>query len=196
MSGGPKRGYSWPPFEPGHELSMRHGAYATLHLRPRVEEIATRLREAMGGEFDDRFTPALEAGALAAARVERALGHVLAPDVTEEELAEKLDANARGWLRLYVQTLEALGLTPKVDGGAGSAGPVTIVIGTAFPGVVRPVADVELDGSDVLELHEGEGAAETSVRTLHIGASEPVPLDARAERSGTLPLGEEPPDAA
>ena len=159
--GGPKRDYSWPPFEPGHELSMRHGAYATLHLRPRVEEIATRLREAMGEEFDDRFTPALEAGALAAARVERALGHVLSPDVTEEALAEKLDANARGWLRLYVQTLEALGLTPKVDSGSHAAGPVTLTIVSAFPSIVRS-ADVEVEAADVVELEAGPPAGGTS----------------------------------
>jgi hypothetical protein len=27
--GGKPRGYSWPPFEPGHELSTRHGAYVS-----------------------------------------------------------------------------------------------------------------------------------------------------------------------
>jgi hypothetical protein len=149
--GGPARNYSWEPFEPGHELSIRHGAYATLHLRPRAEEIATRLREALGDEFEDKFTPALEAASLAAARVERALGHVLSPDVTEDKLAEKLDANARAWLRLYVQTLESLGLTPKI-GTNGVSGPVTLVIATAFPGVRGEV----VDASDVRELESGE----------------------------------------
>lgn len=147
--GGPERGYSWPPFAEGHTLSHRHGAYATLYLSPRVEEIAIRLREAVGESFDDRFTPAIEAAALAAARVERALGYVLSPDVSEEELADKLDTNARAWLRLYVQTLEALGLTPKI-GTDGASGPITLVIATAFPGVRR--ADVELEASDVQEL--------------------------------------------
>ncbi len=148
--GGQARRYSWPPFEPGHTLSVRHGAYATLYLRPRVEEIAIRLREALGESFDDRFTPAIEAAALAAARVERALGHVLSPDVSEEELGLKLDENARAWLRLYVQTLEALGLTPKI-GTDGAAGPVTLVVMSAFPGA-RPVDTIELEASEVREL--------------------------------------------
>jgi hypothetical protein len=35
----PPRNYSWPPFEPGHELSLKHGADSPR----KVEPIATRL---------------------------------------------------------------------------------------------------------------------------------------------------------
>ena len=33
-----------PPFEPGHALSTRHGAYAVLTLRDRAGEVAESLR--------------------------------------------------------------------------------------------------------------------------------------------------------
>jgi hypothetical protein len=28
MAGKPARGYSWPPFEPGNQLSRKHGVWA------------------------------------------------------------------------------------------------------------------------------------------------------------------------
>jgi hypothetical protein len=111
--GGPARGYSWPPFEPGNQVALRHGAYAMLTLRPRATEIAERLTEMMGERFDPKYTAVIEAGALAAARVERALGHLLSLDESQHELASTLDGNARSWLRLYIDTLERLGLTPE-----------------------------------------------------------------------------------
>jgi hypothetical protein len=45
--GGPARGYSWPPFEPGNTLAERHGAYAAelrLSTHARVEELASAIR--------------------------------------------------------------------------------------------------------------------------------------------------------
>ena len=149
--GGPKRDYSWPPFQPGHTLSVRHGAYATLALKPRAEEIAVRLREALGNDFEDKFTAAIEAGALAGARVEAALGHLL--DETNVEELKTLDVHARSWLRLYVDTLERLGLTPQV-GQSGTGGPTTFVVLSAFPGVV-PHVDIEVEADEVRELPAG-----------------------------------------
>src|SRR5438093_563430 len=76
--GGPARGYSWKQFEPGHELSMRHGAYSSaLRLAPRTQEIAESLRDAIGEGYDEKFAPAIEVGSLALARVERAMGPLL-----------------------------------------------------------------------------------------------------------------------
>ena len=153
--GGPKRGYSWPPFEPGHTLSLKHGAYATLALKPRAEEIATRLREAMGDAFEDKFTAAIEAGALAGARVEAALGHLL--DETNVAELKTLDANARSWLRLYLDTLERLGLTPQV-GVSGPAGPTTFIVLSAFPGVTPHADVIELEAEELPALEEGDGS--------------------------------------
>lgn len=33
-AGPPARGYSWPPFAPGHELSLRHGAHSARKVNP------------------------------------------------------------------------------------------------------------------------------------------------------------------
>ncbi|HEY5057495.1 MAG TPA: hypothetical protein VII51_00630 [Gaiellaceae bacterium] len=32
--GGPARRYSWPPFEPGNEAALTHGATSERHIRP------------------------------------------------------------------------------------------------------------------------------------------------------------------
>jgi hypothetical protein len=102
-----------PPFEEGNELAVQHGAYAVLRLKPRAEEIAERLRLAMGEGFQPKYWPALEAAALAGARVEAAMG-VLLEEADAEKVA-RLDQNARGWLRLYAAALERFGLMPEAD---------------------------------------------------------------------------------
>jgi hypothetical protein len=43
--GGAARGYSWPPFTPGHELSKVHGAYSERSVVPLAERIASSLLE-------------------------------------------------------------------------------------------------------------------------------------------------------
>ena len=35
----PKRGYSWPPFEPGHQVSLKHGAWSPRVVDPLAEEL-------------------------------------------------------------------------------------------------------------------------------------------------------------
>ncbi len=39
----PARNYSWPPFQPGHELSVKHGAFTPRKVDPLAGEIATSL---------------------------------------------------------------------------------------------------------------------------------------------------------
>jgi hypothetical protein len=110
---GAARGYSWPPFEEGNTAAVKHGAYAVLQLKPRAEEIAGRLREAMGETYEPRFEASVEAAALAAPRVEAAMGALL--EEADQEKLSRLDQNARGWLRLYLTTLERFGLMPEAD---------------------------------------------------------------------------------
>ncbi len=151
--GGPAKG-SWPPFQPGHTLSTKHGAYAVLQLRPRAEEIATRIAASMGEAFEEKYVAAVEGAALAAARVERAMGVLL--EEADDEKILRLSQDAKGWLRLYLDTLERLGLTPQVGVSGGPAGPVTLVVMTAFPGV-GPHADViDLEAVELPALEEGD----------------------------------------
>lgn len=37
----PARGYSWPPFEPGNEVAVRHGAYSPRRVDPLAQQILT-----------------------------------------------------------------------------------------------------------------------------------------------------------
>jgi hypothetical protein len=41
----PARGYSWPPFAPGHELSLKHGAASPRMVRPIADQLAAELAE-------------------------------------------------------------------------------------------------------------------------------------------------------
>lgn len=43
MSKSPVRGYSWPPFAPGHELSMKHGAYSPRRYEPLAAELVEQV---------------------------------------------------------------------------------------------------------------------------------------------------------
>jgi hypothetical protein len=43
--GGPRRGYSWPPFESGNWVGLRHGATSPRVLRPIAEQLAAGLAE-------------------------------------------------------------------------------------------------------------------------------------------------------
>jgi hypothetical protein len=42
---GPARGYSWSPFQPGHELSMKHGARSPRKIEPLAAELVAGLLE-------------------------------------------------------------------------------------------------------------------------------------------------------
>jgi hypothetical protein len=43
--GEPARNYSWEPFQPGHTLSLRHGAYSEGVLQPLADDLAHDLLE-------------------------------------------------------------------------------------------------------------------------------------------------------
>jgi hypothetical protein len=111
-----------PPFAPGNGVALRHGSYAVLRLKPRAEEIAEVLRDVV--VEGDRFPAAIESAAMIGARVEAAFAAL--SDAKPNEL-RRLDQDARGWARLWLQALAALGLTPAArarilrDAGVGKA---------------------------------------------------------------------------
>lgn len=67
-SQGPKRGYSWPPFEPGHTASVKSGAGSERLLTPVVEELRAAVGEAAPWVLAPAFGPALESWLWAEAR--------------------------------------------------------------------------------------------------------------------------------
>ena len=73
--GGPNgaRGYSWPPFAPGHELSTKHGAKSARKVEPLARELAAQLLTVPGAEYlqAPRFSSAVYAWARAEAKCAR-----------------------------------------------------------------------------------------------------------------------------
>jgi hypothetical protein len=51
--GGPARGYSWPPFEPGNEAALVHGATSERHIRPLARNQKRRVLRQMGLRVSD-----------------------------------------------------------------------------------------------------------------------------------------------
>lgn len=66
----PVRGYSWPPFQPGHELSTRHGAYSPRRIGERAALISAEVLELAPHLAEPEFALALTEYAMARARVE------------------------------------------------------------------------------------------------------------------------------
>jgi|SRR5579862_1957852 len=98
------------PFEVGHELSVRHGAYGLVLLRPRAAELAVGLRDAMGATYAPRYEPAVAGVAMVAARLERAMAAL--DDASAPGELARLEKDARAWMGLWLNGLGALGLTP------------------------------------------------------------------------------------
>lgn len=121
--GVPARGYSWPPFEKGNTLQLRHGAYSTLHLAPRAGELADELR-AVVPAFSPADEPMVRLLAVTLARIERAAVAIDKVDDAAEgnELSTYLGSSAdalrrlredlRGWINTARRLANDLGMTP------------------------------------------------------------------------------------
>jgi len=62
------RGYSWPPFEPGNEAALTHGATSPRYIEPRAAEIAEAILSAE--DMADLTSPRYRLDVLALARAE------------------------------------------------------------------------------------------------------------------------------
>jgi hypothetical protein len=49
----PARGYSWPPFAPGHELSLKHGAWSPRKVGERAQVVRDEILDLVPGLADD-----------------------------------------------------------------------------------------------------------------------------------------------
>lgn len=110
-----------PPFERGHDLSVRHEAYSRLRLQPRAETLRDELAGLVpfGCEAD---LPLLDLVSFTLAQVERA-ALVLALEQERlmravdagEDAPQRLDrlaADSRAWVKTAARLLDALGLSP------------------------------------------------------------------------------------
>jgi hypothetical protein len=94
-SKGPARGYSWAPFQAGHELSVRHGGYSAARIGERAELVAQELLELAPHLAAPEFALAVSSYAMCRARVE------LLSAAIEEAV------KARGAIKLGARIIEA-----------------------------------------------------------------------------------------
>ena len=97
-------------FSDGNGVAVRHGCYSPIRLQPRASEIATIIRSQLDAADAERFSLLLSTAAALAAKSEAAL--LALSDPEEPASAERLGRDARGWTRLWLISLTALGLTP------------------------------------------------------------------------------------
>jgi hypothetical protein len=132
--GGPRRGYSWPPLQPGHTLTLKHGATSPRVLQPIADQLAAGL-----GAVAPWTSAAAFAGSVASWAWAEAQAHVLRIYLDEHGLVdgEGQPRPAAGMLERVEGRLAGLraqlGLTPlalgkllatlsQVDGDKGEQG--------------------------------------------------------------------------
>lgn len=118
--GGPARGYSWPPFEPGNTAAVRSGFYVSPLMRDEdaaeVEEIAGQVRELLAVPVQERpeFDLGVEQIALKVWRQRRAYR-----DLSERGILRKggkpaaLLADLSKLETAIAKDLDAYGLRPR-----------------------------------------------------------------------------------
>jgi hypothetical protein len=76
----PARRYTWPPFEPGNEAAVTHGAYSDKLVVPRARELAPTIFESNPHLDPLRDGPAVWRYAMTLARADRINGHLADQD--------------------------------------------------------------------------------------------------------------------
>ena len=72
----PRRGYSWPPFEPGNRMTLTHGAYSERSWRPLADRLAAHLVETAPWSGRDTFAPTVAAWARTEAQIQRLMDYL------------------------------------------------------------------------------------------------------------------------
>jgi hypothetical protein len=103
-------------FQPGHELSLRHGAYSTVKLGPRVDELADLVRQDVGSLYRPSDEIMIRLLALVLARIEAA---ARALETADGDSLQRLAADARGWVNTARRIANDLGLSPTARGKLG-----------------------------------------------------------------------------
>ena len=109
-----------PPFEPGNQVAVSHGAYATLRLNDRREELAEALREIVPASSQaDEATIWLLAGILT--RIETATTYIDEHGIFQNAKGEPRAILARlsTWENTAARLLRDLGCTPTSRAAMG-----------------------------------------------------------------------------
>jgi Phage terminase, small subunit len=124
--GGPARGYSWPPFQPGNQVARKHGGYSLLGIGERGNEICDSIREAMP-VYSPADETVVQLLGVTCARIERANEAIATVDESATPLGaylagkdgqdlapalHRLRQDLRAWIGLARRLSNDLGLTP------------------------------------------------------------------------------------
>jgi hypothetical protein len=128
-------GYSWPPFEPGHTLSIRHGAFSERV----ISAAGLQIREALQARYpylaDDSFVEAIERYCRAEARAQLLHWHILTK--VEEEGVDSV----RPYLWTEATRAEANAQKFGADCGLDAAGHARIARDLGLATNVRQLAN-------------------------------------------------------
>jgi hypothetical protein len=107
------RGYSWPPFEPGHTISLRHGARSDRFVEP----LAAAFRDALLSDRPDLliFPEVVAAWSVAEARCERIRVWHAQHGLLDAEGKVRAGHDCLAFESQAAKFREALGLTPLSD---------------------------------------------------------------------------------
>lgn len=163
------RGYSWPPFAKGHELSTVHGAHSERKLSPLVEQLLEHLTVVAPWCSSAVFAPTVEAWSWAEARAITYRRHFdqvgMSLDADEPpkgldqwDRAERRAATLRAELGLSPSSLTRLlsGLS-AVDGPAAQSGLEALrAAGAALrTATAQPAGELEEGGADGERVGDG-----------------------------------------
>ncbi len=109
----PARGYSWPPFAPGHELSLKHGVYSERKIGEKGAEVLADLADVMPALVSDPDSAAL-VGLYVRAVAREQLGHL----AIERLVANKLPIPPR-----LLEAVSAAARVAKEVGDSLGVGP-------------------------------------------------------------------------
>jgi hypothetical protein len=119
---GPARGYSWPPFEKGHTLSVKSGFWASpllrAHDREEVAEIEASLRELMP-VYAPSFAPMVEQAACRIWRQRRAYRDLSENGLVRDGHPAPLLVDLAKLERQISRDLVELGMTPRSAAALG-----------------------------------------------------------------------------
>ena len=112
-SGIPARHYKWEPFQPGHELSMRHGAWSERRVAPLAARLVAEVVEGNSYLQDAAYASALQSWGRTEARIELVTTYMLEHGDLDGDGSVRPAADLLNRLEARAENLRArLGLDP------------------------------------------------------------------------------------
>ena len=156
----PARGYSWPPFEPGHTLSLVHGGYSETAIEARAAEVRVQLFDLAPWLQQDAFVPAVARFLRAEARERLIHEHIV--KVSAERGAgavpQRLWESATACANASMKASALLGLDPQ------SYARLRATTGTAAA-TEAGLADLAAQGRQIVQAHQPSPAVPAAPET-------------------------------